>query len=124
MASISIIRGVLSVSLIRFLLVPTRCTGTITGSERAKATATSPSQYQDSRQKTAGLSGIFGPDTFIFPRKEAILQDGYLAVAPVDLSSTQPSYPTNVTRRKDLVLMRQPHHYLPLVMPDGKTDTQ
>ncbi len=74
--------------------------------------------------KTAGLSGIFGPDTFAFPRKEAILQDGYLAVAPIDLSSTHPTYPTNVARRKDLVLMRQPHHYLPLVMPDVKTDTQ
>lgn len=69
--------------------------------------------------KSAGLSGIFGPDTFAFPRKEAIVQDGDLAIADIDMSSTNPIYPTNVARRKDLVLMRQPHHYLPLVMPDG-----
>jgi predicted amidohydrolase len=74
--------------------------------------------------KLAGLSGIFGPDTFAFPRKEAIVLDGGLAVADIDLSSTSPTYPTNVARRKDLVLMRQPHHYLPLVMFDGKPDLQ
>jgi predicted amidohydrolase len=66
--------------------------------------------------KAAGLSGIFGPDTFAFPRKEALVQDGGLVVAEIDTSSTSPTYPTNVVRRKDLVLMRQPHHYLRLVM--------
>ncbi|MGA1832805.1 nitrilase-related carbon-nitrogen hydrolase [Rhizobium wenxiniae] len=64
---------------------------------------------------TAGLSGIFGPDTFAFPRKEAIIHDGDLAVAEIDLSNIGPTYPTNVARRKDLMLMRQPHHYEPLV---------
>ncbi|MCM2477097.1 amidohydrolase [Rhizobium sp. CG5] len=63
----------------------------------------------------SGLSGIFGPDTFAFPRREAIIGDGALAVADIDLTSTGPTYPTNVARRKDLVLMRQPHHYTALV---------
>ncbi|AYD00596.1 nitrilase-related carbon-nitrogen hydrolase [Neorhizobium sp. NCHU2750] len=62
-----------------------------------------------------GMSGIFGPDAFAFPRKEAIVRDGSLAVAEIDLSNSDPTYPTNVARRKDLILMRQPHHYGPLV---------
>jgi predicted amidohydrolase len=64
---------------------------------------------------TTGLSGIFGPDTFAFPRNEAIVLDGVLSVAEIDLTSTSSTYPTNVARRKDLVLMRQPHHYAALV---------
>lgn len=62
-----------------------------------------------------GFSGIFGPDTFAFPRKEALVDERGLAVAEIDLSSTSSVYPTNVARRKDLVLMRLPHHYKPLV---------
>lgn len=66
--------------------------------------------------RKAGMSGIFGPDTFAFPRTEAIVHDGELVVAEIDLSSNSAIYPTNVARRKDLVLMRQPHHYPKLVM--------
>lgn len=62
-----------------------------------------------------GMSGIFGPDTFAFPRKEAIVRDESLVVAEIDLSNSGPTYPTNVARRKDLVLMRQPHHYAALI---------
>ncbi len=64
---------------------------------------------------STGLSGIFGPDTFAFPRREAIVQDGALAICEIDLSASNSNYPTNIARRKDLVLMRQPHHYTALV---------
>lgn len=64
---------------------------------------------------TTGMSGIFGPDTFAFPRKEKFVSDGDLVVSEIDLSSSSPVYPTNVARRKDLVLMRQPHHYAKLI---------
>ncbi|MBO0904801.1 nitrilase-related carbon-nitrogen hydrolase [Jiella sonneratiae] len=64
----------------------------------------------------AGVSGVFGPDTFLFPRQEAIVSgNDALAVAEIDTSSLGGAYPTHVVRRKDLVLMRQPHQYVPLV---------
>jgi predicted amidohydrolase len=63
-----------------------------------------------------GLSGVFGPDTFEFPRREAIARDGEgIATAVVDTSNLSSVYPTNVVRRKDLVLMRMPHSYRELV---------
>jgi predicted amidohydrolase len=63
-----------------------------------------------------GLSGLFGPDTFAFPRREAIVTDGTgLAVAEIDTSNLDSVYPTNVVRRKDLVSMRMPHSYRGLV---------
>lgn len=69
-----------------------------------------------------GLSGIFGPDTFRFPRQEAIVgDDTELAVLTIDTGSLGGSYPTHVVRRKDLVLMRQPHHYVDLVIPSQRT---
>ncbi|MCD7731253.1 MAG: hypothetical protein LUI05_07150 [Oscillospiraceae bacterium] len=61
-----------------------------------------------------GRSGIFGPDTFKFPRDEVILPSdecgiGYMTI---DTSNSKDSvYPTNVVRRKDLVCMRQPIWY-------------
>ncbi len=67
----------------------------------------------------AGQSGVFGPDTFAFPRHEAIVQDDAgLAYLDIDTSNLATPYPTSVVRRKDLVTMRQPHHYQPLVGPD------
>jgi predicted amidohydrolase len=64
----------------------------------------------------AGLSGVFGPDTFAFPRREAIAEDGEgVATATIDTSNLDCVYPTNVVRRKDLVSMRMPHSYRPLV---------
>lgn len=66
-----------------------------------------------------GLSGIFGPETFSFPRKEVVVQGEGLGIMEIDLSGVDSIYPTNVARRKDLVLMRQPHHYYPLVVSDN-----
>ena len=64
----------------------------------------------------AGLSGIFGPDTFHFPRQESVTSDNEsLATMEIDTGNLASSYPTNVVRRKDLVLMRQPHHYYGLL---------
>ncbi|WP_445490996.1 nitrilase-related carbon-nitrogen hydrolase [Rhodopseudomonas sp. RCAM05734] len=64
----------------------------------------------------AGLSGVFGPDTFAFPRREAIVEDGEgVATVTIDTSNLDCVYPTNVVRRKDLVSMRMPHSYRPLV---------
>jgi predicted amidohydrolase len=66
----------------------------------------------------AGQSGVFGPDTFAFPRREAIVQDDEgLASLDIDTGNLDTPYPTSVVRRKDLVAMRQPHHYQPLVGP-------
>jgi predicted amidohydrolase len=63
-----------------------------------------------------GLSGVFGPDTFEFPRREAIAAGGTgLAIALVDTTNLDSIYPTNVVRRKDLVSMRMPHSYRGLV---------
>ncbi|BBO05273.1 MULTISPECIES: nitrilase-related carbon-nitrogen hydrolase [Bradyrhizobium] len=63
-----------------------------------------------------GLSGVFGPDTFEFPRREAIAADDTgLATALVDTTNLDSVYPTNVVRRKDLVSMRMPHSYRGLV---------
>ena len=65
-----------------------------------------------------GLSGVFGPDTFEFPRREAIAASGSgLATALVDTSNLDSVYPTNVVRRKDLVSMRMPHSYRGLIKP-------
>ncbi len=64
-----------------------------------------------------GFSGIFGPETFTFPRQERLLwQETLVTTQIVDTRSLADSpYPTNVVRRKDLVAMRQPHHYKPLL---------
>jgi hypothetical protein len=59
---------------------------------------------------------VFGPDTFEFPRREAIVANGSgLATAQVDTSNLDSVYPTNVVRRKDLVSMRMPHSYRGLI---------
>jgi len=63
-----------------------------------------------------GLSGVFGPDTFEFPRREAIVAEGEgIAVSAVDTTNLDSAYPTSVVRRKDLVSMRLPHGYRELV---------
>ena len=61
-----------------------------------------------------GRSGIFGPDTFLFPRQEIILSadEEETGSYVIDTSNSPDSvYPTNVVRRKDLVCMRQPLWY-------------
>ncbi|WP_279026647.1 nitrilase-related carbon-nitrogen hydrolase [Gibbsiella quercinecans] len=68
----------------------------------------------------SGLSGLFGPDTFVWPRSEALITtEQGLAVLDIDTSNLDSGYPTNVVRRKDLVAMRQPHYYQPLINPIG-----
>ncbi len=68
-----------------------------------------------------GKSGIFGPDTFAFPRQEAIKFSGEgLVSSEIDTSNLESAYPTNVVRRKDLVAMRLPHHYGMLVAPGSQ----
>jgi predicted amidohydrolase len=70
-----------------------------------------------------GLSGVFGPDTFEFPRREAIASGGTgLATAMVDTVNLDSVYPTNVVRRKDLVSMRMPHSYRGLVRAAARSD--
>ena len=70
----------------------------------------------DTTRDMQGMSGVFGPDSFAFPRQEsAILDDTGLSVASIDTSNLDTVYPTNVVRRKDLMVMRLPHHYQPLL---------
>ncbi len=70
----------------------------------------------DPKRGYPGLSGVFGPDTFEFPRREAIAPDGEGQVTSlVDTTNLETNYPTNVVRRKDLVAMRMPHSYRDLV---------
>ncbi|MDH0424947.1 nitrilase-related carbon-nitrogen hydrolase [Stutzerimonas stutzeri] len=71
---------------------------------------------QDQEKNLPGLSGIFGPETFRFPRCEALLADSMgVALSQMDTSNLETPYPTNVVRRKDLLLMRLAHHYAPLL---------
>jgi predicted amidohydrolase len=64
-----------------------------------------------------GASGVFGPDSFEFPRREShVLEGEGIASAVIDTTNAHEVYPTNVVRRKDLVLMRLPNHYQPLVI--------
>jgi predicted amidohydrolase len=70
----------------------------------------------DADRDMAGLSAVFGPDSFAFPRQESAILDGVeTAQATIDTTNLDTPYPTNIVRRKDLVMMRLPHHYGPLV---------
>lgn len=70
----------------------------------------------DVTRDMAGKSAVFGPDNFAFPRQEsAILDETGVVLADVDTSNLDTPYPTNIVRRKDLVVMRLPHHYQPLL---------
>lgn len=73
----------------------------------------------DPEKGNPGASGIFGADTFAFPRQETVIldEDG-LATLTIDTSNLDTPYPTNVVRRKDLIVMRLTHHYTPLVRED------
>ncbi|WJV61827.1 nitrilase-related carbon-nitrogen hydrolase [Pectobacteriaceae bacterium C52] len=65
-----------------------------------------------------GYSGLFGPETFHYPRDEQVLwqEEGVTTTLQVDTTSLAGSvYPTNVVRRKDLVAMRRVHHYRPML---------
>lgn len=72
--------------------------------------------------KCFGRSGIFQPDTFLFPRSEIILSadEEDLATWTIDTSNAPGSaYPTNVVRRKDLLCMRTPLWYDLIVQKDS-----
>ncbi len=74
------------------------------------------SNVLDPARDMHGMSGVFGPDTFAFPRQEsAILDEVGVVSTKVDTSNLDTPYPTNIVRRKDLVVMRLPHHYEPLL---------
>ncbi|AVS93796.1 amidohydrolase [Paracidovorax avenae] len=68
-----------------------------------------------------GRSGVFGPDSFEFPRQEKLVweEEGIASLATDTRAAEGSRYPTSVVRRKDLVLMRLPHHYKPLVATGG-----
>ncbi|WP_455815495.1 nitrilase-related carbon-nitrogen hydrolase [Pseudomonas graminis] len=71
---------------------------------------------QDAASGSFGLSGIYGPDTFAFPRSERCqLEQEGIATLDIDTGGLANGWPTHVVRRKDLVQMRQPHYYKPLV---------
>lgn len=72
----------------------------------------------DAHNQYGGYSGIFGPETFTFPRHEQVLwQEAGIATLTIDTASlTGSPVPTNPVRRKDLVAMRQVHHYQPLLL--------
>nr|WP_225339352.1 hypothetical protein [Agrobacterium tumefaciens] len=63
-----------------------------------------------------GKSAVFASDSFAFPGQESVIPDAEgIAGATVDTTNLDTPYPTNIARLKDLVVMRQPHHYQPLV---------
>jgi len=75
---------------------------------------------QDPVSGSFGASGVFGPDTFAFPRREALVEAARgVAVASIDTGNLGSGYATNVVRRKDLVLMRKPHQYRSLIKPSA-----
>jgi hypothetical protein len=58
------------------------------------------------------MSGVFGPDTFAFPRRESPILDGDgVATLEASTENLDSPYPTNVVRRKDLVSMRLTYQY-------------
>ncbi|QAA21676.1 nitrilase-related carbon-nitrogen hydrolase [Sporolactobacillus terrae] len=70
----------------------------------------------DPAQGFSGKSGVFGPDTFHFPRQEVIMVDeAGIVQSEIDTGNLDNVYPTNVVRRKDLVMMRLPHYYKELI---------
>lgn len=72
--------------------------------------------HYDQEHGYAGKSGIFGPDTFHFPRQEALMADEEgITQSVIDTGNLSSAYPTNVVRRKDLVMMRLPHYYKDLI---------
>lgn len=72
-----------------------------------------------------GRSGVFGPDTFEFPRRERVAgAAAEVLTAPIDTSDGPGPYNANVVRRKDLVTMRLPHHYRMLSAPGRPASEQ
>ncbi|UVC32109.1 nitrilase-related carbon-nitrogen hydrolase [Pantoea sp. SOD02] len=72
--------------------------------------------WPEAAGESFGISGVFGPDTFAFPRQESkVLSNNGLAQLAITTGSPDTTYPNHVVRRKDLVLLRQPHFYVPLV---------
>lgn len=75
------------------------------------------SNWSENKQFSIGMSGIYGPETFVFPRQERKVIDSEGQVfLDISTGSADSRYPDHVVRRKDLVLMRQPHYYTPLII--------
>jgi predicted amidohydrolase len=73
--------------------------------------------WPEASGESFGVSGVFGPDTFAFPRSESkVLSENGVASLAISTGLSDSAYPNHVVRRKDLVLMRQPHFYIPLVL--------
>ena len=69
-----------------------------------------------------GRSGIFHPDTFLFPRNEKVMgarDEGIISITMDTSNAPDSVYPTNVVRRKDLVCMRHPIMYDVIVDPEA-----
>ena len=63
-----------------------------------------------------GKSGVFGPETFIFPRFESpIIDENETISLEIDTSSKNHFFSENSVRRKDMLKMRLTHHYYPLI---------
>ncbi|MGQ4274915.1 nitrilase-related carbon-nitrogen hydrolase [Terrihabitans sp. B22-R8] len=71
----------------------------------------------------AGLSGIFGPNSFHFPRKENVAggEEGFV-IGHIDTGQSGSASPANVVRRKDVLLRRLPHHYTSLIHKHSPSD--
>lgn len=68
-------------------------------------------------QHYLGKSGVFGPETFAFPRMESAIPDSEgLAALDISTANLASAYPTNVVRRKDMVSMRLAHQYRDLIV--------
>ncbi|WP_446897961.1 nitrilase-related carbon-nitrogen hydrolase [Clostridium sp. LBM24168] len=70
--------------------------------------------YYKNGKNYIGRSGIFGPDTFEFPRRETILSSDREETVTFGIDTSNILgcvYPTNIVRRKDLLCMRQPLWY-------------
>lgn len=56
------------------------------------------------------------PDILVFPELSLTgLEAPHTRAEPLSTTNLDTPYPTNIVRRKDLVVMRQPHHYQPFV---------
>ena len=63
-----------------------------------------------------GKSGIFGPETFSFPRNESNILDkkGFITME-IDTESKNKKFLENPVKRKDMLTMRLPHNYYHLI---------
>lgn len=68
-----------------------------------------------SGERCFGTSGVFGPDSFLFPRREIVMDAGTSGTATADVSTEPGPRFANPMRTKDLVRMRRTALYADLV---------